>query len=385
MHAGILAIDPQSGFVKVWVGGNDFDQFQVDNIISPRQVGSTFKPIVYLSAMEKGIGPCDYYKNELRQYSSYKDWTPKNASNEYGGHYPVHEALTQSMNTISVQVLFEAGVKDVVNMGYKLGIDNKLTEVPSIVLGTSDVSLMDLSRVYATLANGGHRREIQTITKIETSSGKVLYDYLEESADSITQDSIASNRNIHLLNSMLRQVTQRGTAARLYSTYNIPYDICGKTGTTQNQSDGWFVGYNPDLVIGAWVGTEDRRIHFRNLGTGSGGRTALPLVGSVFEFAANNNYLKQHDDFIQYEFDCPVKTDEDIARENRKDDFLTSIFKKLSKKDKSPQIKRKGELNYSEYLRLKKEQRMDKYNKAYETWKKRFEDNENRRSRRGRN
>ena len=281
LHTGMLAVDPKTGFVKVWVGGNDYSRFQYDRITEARQVGSTFKPIVYLTALENGGDPCKAYPNELRTYTNYKDWTPKNSSGEYGGELTMVQALINSVNTVSVQVLFEAGIPSIVAQAKKMGIHNDLAEVPSMVLGTSDISLYEMVQVYSCLANEGLKPTMRSILKIETRDGEVLYE-----ADKIEkQERVAEPENVEALNRILHQVNISGTGRRMYNVYDINQPISGKTGTTQNQSDGWYIGYTPDLVIGAWVGTEDRRIHFRNLSQGAGSNTALPLVGSLFEYA----------------------------------------------------------------------------------------------------
>ncbi len=281
LHTAVLAVDPSTGFIKTWVGGNDYGKFQYDHIKERRQVGSTFKPIVYLSALEKGIDHCKKYPNELRTYTSYKDWTPKNADGKYGGELTMMEALMGSVNTVSVQVLFEAGIPEVVNQAKKMGIEGPLAEVPSIVLGTSDVSLYEMVNAYSCLASGGFKPDITGIRRIENREGKILY----EARPHIEREQVAEPEAIDKLNKILHQVNLSGTGRRLYNTHSISKPISGKTGTTQNQSDGWYIGYTPDLVVGAWVGTEDRRVHFRNLRTGAGSNTALPLVGSLFEFA----------------------------------------------------------------------------------------------------
>ena len=291
LHTGVLAVEPKTGFVKVWVGGNDFSRFQYDRITEPRQVGSTFKPIVYLTALENGGDACTSYPNELRTYSSYKDWTPKNSSGEYGGELTMVQALINSVNTVSVQVLFEAGIPAIVKQAKKMGIHNDLAEVPSMVLGTSDISLMEMVQVYACLANEGLKPKLKSIVKIETRDGEVIYeaDLTEE------QERVADSENVAALNSILHQVNVSGTGRRMYNVYDINQAISGKTGTTQNQSDGWYIGYTPDLVIGSWVGTEDRRIHFRSLSMGAGSNTALPLVGSLFEYADYRKMLGVND------------------------------------------------------------------------------------------
>ena len=300
LHAGVLGVDPATGGVQVWVGGNDFRTFQWDNVIAPRQVGSTFKPIVYMAALEQGIRPCDYYENERRTYKEYRNWSPQNSDGEYGGHMTVQAALTHSVNTISVQVLFETGLPAVIEMARRLGITSPLEEVPSIVLGTSDVSLYEMVQAYQVFANGGIPHELYCIERIEDAQGNVLYEH-----QSVEQEPIIAPYLVDQLNSMLSNVTLEGSGSRLYQNYGIPFQVMGKTGTTQNQSDGLFIGYTDRLLIGAWVGAMDRRIHFRNLGTGSGGRTAMPMVGALYEYAATEGYYPE-DDELGRPYKCPA-------------------------------------------------------------------------------
>ena len=210
-----------------------------------------------------------------------------------------------------MQVLFDAGVNKVVDMAKRLGIKSRLSAVPSIVLGTSDVSLLDMVTAYSTLANNGRRHEITCIERIEDKDGNILYSApeVEEDTTAIAVDTSYSRQ----INAMLENVMSQGTGRRLYSNYRIPSIVRGKTGTTQNQSDGWFIGYTDDLVLGSWVGTKDRRIHFRNLGTGSGGRTALPMVGALFEFALTKNKIPAQV-ATSITFECPdVLTDEEYV------------------------------------------------------------------------
>jgi penicillin-binding protein 1A len=379
LHAGVLAVDPHTGEIKVWVGGNDFGQFQWDNIVSPRQVGSIFKPIVYLAALEKGVRPCDYYENKRKTYSGYKDWSPQNADGKYGGHMPMQGALTHSVNTISVQILFEAGIPAVVELARRLGITSDLAEVPSIVLGTSDVSLYEMVKAFSVFANRGIASDFHMISRIEDSDGNVLFERsLQDDTKPIVEPYL-----IKQLSSMLSNVTEEGTGRRLYANYAIPFQVMGKTGTTQNQSDGLFIGYTDRLLIGAWVGTMDRRVHFRSLGTGSGGRTALPLAGALFEYAATTGYVPDSDFTVQA-YACPTYLPgEDYAVlqlmhveemiELLESDWNTDLQasrnerKKISRRDKEARKKANEEIT-----RIKKERRdrLEAYKRQRERWRK---------------
>jgi len=378
LHTGILAVSPQDGKIKVWVGGNDYGQFQYDNITSPRQVGSLFKPIVYLTALEQGKEPCDFYKNEKRTYTSYQDWTPGNSNEEYGGYMSMKNGLAQSVNTVSVQILFDAGIDKVIKTARLLGIKEELNPVPSLVLGTSDVSLFSMVKTYASIANKGVKRDLSAISKIEDKEGNLLYEFNPANPDYEVIDF--EYQHFDEIDQMMHDVTHKGTASRLYQIFEIPYDVRGKTGTTQNQSDGWFIGYTKDLVIGAWVGTEDRRIHFRNLGTGSGGRTALPMVGAIFEYAANKNHLK-HRNIERIDFECPdTLTEEQYAyfqktkeTEIRKDDYggwLSDLFKPQKSRRKRMQERMIRE--QIKKIKRQKEERLRQYEKEQREWEKKL-------------
>ncbi len=287
LHTGILATDTKTGGIRAWVGGIDYGKFQYDNIKGARQVGSTFKPIVYLTALSKGVQPCDEFNNELRTYTDFQDWTPKNSDDNYGDIVTMKGALTHSINTVSVQVLFRAGINSVVEMAEKLGITSKLNPVPSLVLGTSDISLKEMVNAYSTIGNQGKKNEQYCISKIVDKEGRTIYEH-QLIEPEIVVDSIYTQA----LSGMLQNATLNGTGARLYSEYGLTIPLMGKTGTTQNQSDGWFVGFNDDLTIGAWVGTEDRRIHFRYLGHGAGSRSAMPMVASLFKVAEQKGKIE---------------------------------------------------------------------------------------------
>lgn len=276
LNTGILALNSRSGAILGYVGGIDYGYSQTDNINSPKQVGSTFKPITYLAALEQGVDPCTFYDNYLRTYKQYEDWQPKNANGKYGGSYSVHGALANSINTVSVALQIQAGVPKVKALAKKMGITSPIPEVPSIVLGTADISLMEMVVAYASISNDGNKVNPYIIQKIVDRDGKVLYE-----AKPKYDAQVASLPSIKKLQQMMGEVITSGTASGFLS-YGIPYNIIGKTGTTQNNGDGWFIGCSPEVVVGAWVGTFDKRVHFKSTSLGSGANTAMPMVASVF-------------------------------------------------------------------------------------------------------
>ncbi|MEZ4888445.1 MAG: transglycosylase domain-containing protein [Chitinophagales bacterium] len=292
LQAGFMAMDPVNGEVKAWVGGINHEYFQLDHVTNPRQVGSTFKPIVYATAIEKGISPCNYYQNELRTYVDYDNWTPRNSDNKYGGYYTMKGALANSVNTVSVQILLQMGVDTIINNAHKMGIESELPAYPSIALGTPEITLKEMVSAYSVFANGGYERKPTYLVSIKDKNNRLL----EKFSKPYYQDRkrALSAETAYTMAHIMEGVIDSGTARRLRWQFNLQNDIAGKTGTTQDQVDGWFIGYTPKLVAGAWVGAEDRRIHFKSIEDGQGARTALPIWGKFFKSLADDKNYKQY-------------------------------------------------------------------------------------------
>ena len=313
LNAGLMAMDPNTGAVKAWVGGIDYKYFKYDHVRSKRQVGSTFKPFVYATAIENGVEPCRYYQNELRTYVDYEDWTPENADGEYGGSYSLQGGMSKSINTVSVQVILDAGMDSVVTIARKMGISSKMYAVPSLALGTPDVSLYEMVGAYGTFANGGVYTPPNYLLRIEDAKGNIIVDFEEERiANNRDTTIVFSKRTAAIMTQMLRSVVDSGTAKRLRYRYQLSNDIGGKTGTTQSQADGWFMGITPKIVAGAWVGAEDRRVSFSSLSLGQGAHMALPIWALFmkqvyedpdFETVAKTRF-KDLPDSLRYVMDC---------------------------------------------------------------------------------
>lgn len=306
LQAGFMAMDPINGEVKAWVGGINHEYFRLDHVTNPRQVGSTFKPIVYATAVEKGVSPCNFYQNELRTYLDYDNWTPRNSDDKYGGFYTMKGALANSVNTVSVQVLLQMGVDTVINMAHKMGIESELPQYPSIALGTPEITLKEMVGAYSVFANGGYERKPTYLVSIKDRNNRQL----EKFSKPYYQDRkrVISAETAYTMAHIMEGVVDSGTAKRLRWQFNLQNDIAGKTGTTQNQVDGWFIGYTPKLVAGAWVGADDRRIHFKSITDGQGARTALPIWGKFFRSLADDKNYKQ---YVESSFRQP--TDETLA------------------------------------------------------------------------
>ncbi len=277
LHASVLVLSSTSGRIMGYVGGIDYGFSQTDNVITPRQVGSTFKPITYLAALESGQQACDYYDNHLITYAKYEDWQPRNSSGGYGGSYSMHGALANSVNTAAVAIQLKTGIARVLRQAKKMGIEIPLPAVPSIVLGTADISLLEMVTAYASIANGGNKVIPYAIERIVNDQGVILYQ-----ARPSYRGRVATTEHVKELQKMMEEVITNGTASRFLG-YEIPYNIIGKTGTTQNNGDGWFIGASPELVIGSWVGTYDKRVQFSSTRMGSGANTALPIVAAIFK------------------------------------------------------------------------------------------------------
>lgn len=279
LNAGFLAIEPETGDLKAWVGGIDFRFFKYDHVLSERQVGSTFKPFVYLSALEKGISPFTYFTAEQKVYKEYNNWSPGNSNGKYDGYYSMEGALSQSVNTVAAQIMIETGTGNVISTARQLGIESDLPQVPSLALGVASISLKELLFAYTTILNGGTRVNPYYLVSISDNEGNLLTKFERP----IKTGTAINEVNCRIITHMMKTAVNEGTGTKIRTVYRIPGDFAGKTGTTQNQSDGWFVGLTPKLVTGSWVGAEDPGIHFRTITFGQGSYMALPIVGRFYE------------------------------------------------------------------------------------------------------
>ena len=315
LQAGFLAVDPADGRVLVWVGGPNFKFFQYDHVLSKRQVGSTFKPFVYATALEEGYEPCDYISNERRVYKRYDDWSPANSDDEHEGYYSLQGALIHSVNTVTAELTMDVGAHDVADIARKAGIESDLPDVPSLGLGTANLSLYEMVRAYTAFANYGNGTELQSLVRIEDANGKVLY----QAPPARLRDAAFEERTARFMVHMLQGVVERGTARSLRDIYGIRSELAGKTGTTQNNADGWFIGFSPGLVAGVWVGAENPAIRFRSMALGQGAHTALPIFGRFmqkvekvsFQSGIGRRSFYPLPESLIAETDCPDYSEED--------------------------------------------------------------------------
>jgi penicillin-binding protein 1A len=284
LQSGMLAIDRKTGNVLAWVGGPNFRYFKYDHVLASRQVGSTIKPLVYASAIEQGVKPCDFYKNDSITYPEFDDWTPKNANNLYGGYYSVQGALVNSVNTISVQLFMETGIEQTILKLKDLGITAPLPDVPSLALGSAEIPLYQMVQAYSVFPNNGRISTLRFIDKILDEEGNVIYEQ-----PVVTQTGrVFSESTAQIMQILLKGVVDRGTASGLRSSYGIRSELGGKTGTTQNQTDGWFIGMTPELIVGVWIGGTSPLVRFRDLNSGQGSRTAMPVFARFVQKIRND-------------------------------------------------------------------------------------------------
>ena len=273
LQAGFMAMDVKTAEIKAWVGGINHEYFKYDHVRAKRQAGSTFKPLVYLEALEQGFSPCDYYPNDSVVYEKYDNWTPQNADHSYGGFYSMKGALVHSVNTVSVDVLMRVGIDSVLELSQNAGISSPLSAVPSLALGTGAVSLIEMLGVYQAIANLGVYKKPLYISRIEDRNGRLLEERIPERAGT----AICTPENAEIMIEILRGVVNDGTAAGIRMKHRLFEDIAGKTGTTQDYTDGWYIGFTPGLVAGAWVGGDLQNVRFQNMAYGQGAYTAMPI------------------------------------------------------------------------------------------------------------
>ena len=278
LHAGFMAMNPHNGHIKAWVGGINYRYFKYDHVKQgKRQPGSTFKPLVYAAAIDNGYSPCYKIQDVPVTFEVVGDpptWTPSNSNGKFTGEYmTIREAMARSLNSGTAYVMSQIGPQTVVDYAKRLGVESHLDAVPSLCLGTSDVSIYELIGAYSTFVNEGFYTKPFYIERIEDKNGRVLQQFVPK-----TEEALSSSTAYAMLH-MLQGATQvsGGTALGLDRELRLDNEIGAKTGTTQNYSDGWFVGVTKDLVAGTWVGGDERSIHFKNIALGQGARMAMPI------------------------------------------------------------------------------------------------------------
>lgn len=327
LRSGLVSIEPQSGHIKAWVGGIDNKHFKYDAVAQQkRQVGSTFKPFVYATAINQlKMSPCDEFPNVLYtipkgKYGIPEEWTPKNSGLKYGGMLTLKDGLAGSVNTMSARLIDMVSPKNVVRLAKSAGIQSKILVNPSIALGAVELSLLEMVSAYATFANKGLRVSPMILKRIEDKNGTVLQEFAPETKEVLSEESA------YVVLDLLKGVTESGSGVRLrlpwkkpkYVTgypYKFTNPIAGKTGTTQNQSDGWFMGIVPNLATGVWTGGEDRATHFKGISKGQGATMSLPSWALYMKKC----YADETLNISQDDFEKPEKLSININCGNEKD------------------------------------------------------------------
>lgn len=334
LESGVMSMDPETGFVKAWVGGINYKYFKYDHVKqAKRQVGSTFKPFVYASAISQNhYSPCYEIPNTKVTFEKGpkwhldEDWTPENAGDEYGGMVSLKYGLAKSMNNVTAWAMKQTGPAAVVKLVKKMGVESEVPEAPSISLGTADLSVYEMVGAYGTFANKGIYTKPVTILRIEDNNGIKIEEFVPETT------GVLSAETAYVMLDLMQGVTKYGTGIRLRtsgarypmeSVTGYPYaftnPIAGKTGTSQNHSDGWFMGTVPNLVTGVWVGNEDRSVHFKSITFGQGATTALPIWALYMKKVYADKDLKiSEGDFEEPENGVSINLDCDKIKEDNK-------------------------------------------------------------------
>ncbi|MFN6039788.1 MAG: transglycosylase domain-containing protein [Bacteroidota bacterium] len=290
LQTGFMACEPQTGYVKAWVGGINHTHFKYDHVrVGARQVGSTFKPFVYAMAIREGYSPCYKVLNTKVCIAGPdgREWCPDNSGGGGSGSYiTLRSALAGSVNYISAWIMKQFNPESVIKLVRQMGVTAKIQNDPTICLGTPDISVFEMVGANTTFANKGTYIQTSFVTRIEDKNGKVLEDFIPPSTE------VLSEEKAYVMLKLMQGVVDQGTGSRLRWKHNLRNQIAGKTGTTQNNSDGWFIGITPELVAGAWVGAEDRSVHFNSTGEGQGASMALPIWGKFFQKVYEDKSLK---------------------------------------------------------------------------------------------
>jgi penicillin-binding protein 1A len=345
LQAGLMAMDPVSGKIKAWVGGIDFRTQPYDQVLARRQLASTFKPVIYAAALERGFRPCDYFENDSITDSGIEGWSPSNFDHSYGGRYSLAGALIHSMNVPTYNVYMNVGFEKVDSLWKDMGFTFPLDNVPSISMGTPEGSIREVAVAYSSFANGGFRIKPYDIESIETSDGKTLWknDFLQDTL------RIVSKNTASLLSAILRKAVLQGTGSALGQTYNINIPLAGKTGTSQDYADAWFSVFNPSLVMVCRVGASSPAIHFNSGSNGSGSALALPLIGLTLKEVQKDKDLNNRLFSIFNELP-PELSDELGCLDYKEKSFLDHVIEFFKGKDNKPV--RNDEIRKNNYSKL---------------------------------
>ncbi len=326
LHAGFLAMDPVTGEIRAWAGGVNFKTHPYDQVLAQRQTGSTFKPFLYAEAFEEGIKPCNYLDNDSIVVSGNEAWSPRNFDHSFGGKYSLTGALVHSMNIPTFNLFLKIDFSHLDSLWSRLGFTFPLINNPSVSLGTAEASIGELAVAYAAFSNGGYRVTPRKLVSIKSADGKMIW----QNNSNPEKVRVISQKTGTLINAILQKAIREGTGSPMASVYGVTIPLAGKTGTSQDYGDAWFVAYNPKLVIVSRVGASLPSVHFKSGSNGTGSALALPLVGLTLKNMQTRSDLL--DEFsghfpslpseLQNELDCP-----DYREKNVIENFM-GIFKK---------------------------------------------------------
>jgi penicillin-binding protein 1A len=355
LHAGFLALEPHTGAIKIWVGGIDFRTQPYDQIFAQRQVASTFKPILYATALENGISPCDYLDNDKLILTDFDYWQPQNYDKTTGGKYSVSAALSKSLNIPTVNLFLQTPFNSLDKMWHDMGFSQNIENKPSIALGTANASIYELAIAYASFANKGYKVKPQSIMSIKTSDGRVLYQNKMVRGN----DRILSEQSAFVMNAILQKAIQEGTGASLKSKFGISLPLAGKTGTSQDYADAWFAAYSPKLVLVTRVGASSPIIKFNSGINGAGSKLALPLVAKTLQSVQRTNYLKRRY-FPKFEPLPEELTDILLCEDYTETKGLEKFFENIFKNDKTTLEKAQKRAKRRAKRKQRKEERKEK-------------------------
>ncbi len=360
LHTGFMAIDPSNGNILVWIGGINHKYFQYDHVKAKRQVGSTFKPIVYAAALKNGMEPCDFLPNERKIYSDYDNWSPANDNNNYEGYYSLKGGMAHSVNTIAADVIMKTGIHRVINLAQDLGISSDFPEVPSIALGTVEISLLEMLQAYSAFLRYGSPVEPIGLLRIEDRNGKILY---EPGPFKEKENALDKETSLEMIY-MLKEVVDSGTARSLRTVFHLNGELAGKTGTTQNNADGWFIGFTPNILAGCWVGAESPSVHFRTTSLGQGAYMALPIFAGFIGKTSKDPAIRKYTSgrfpllpiHLKYMLNCP-----DYSLENPELSFFEKLFGKNKEMDSLRLIQKEQRLQKREEKKLRNKEKSKKF------------------------
>lgn len=353
LNASLLITNPQNGAVICWIGGNSYNKLPFDMILSHRQIASAFKPVLYATAIESGIEPCQYLENKEKVYEGFENWKPQNANKETTPDSTVAMwyALTKSMNIPSVELYFQLARDSLYNTCKRLKFSSLPDSLPSVALGALDLSLYEIVKAYGAFANKGELNELVMIEKICDAQGNVLYKNKKTEPTKIFNTETSEQ-----ITAILEQVIEQGTATKIRKQYKIKAELAGKTGTAQNYSNAWFISYTPKMVIGTWVGASTPEVHFYS-SKGAGSSLALPIAAMVLARIEKNEQLKNNylapfninDEYYSF-LDCAPYRQVGIKgflnrlfskKEKNKDDISETGSQKRKKRKRKPLFKRR--------------------------------------------